>query len=98
MLAHFKDLPIYAEYMHRGAFDITEEYGKDIFLTIRYLGAGWLPRLFAFKGWFDGVTSGLKFVPRHLSDKIMYGISRLSPNHLPERMKEYRNNTSITCF
>ena len=91
MLAHFKDLPIYAEYMHRGAFDITETYGKDIVLTIRYLGAGWLPRLFAFKGWFDGFTSGLKIVPRHLSDKIMYGISRLFPNHLPRKLKEYRD-------
>jgi D-lactate dehydrogenase (quinone) len=91
MLGHFKDLPIYAEYMHRGAFDITETYGKDIFLTIRYLGADWLPRLFAFKGWFDGFTSGFRFVPRHLSDKIMYGISRLFPNHLPKKMKAYRD-------
>jgi len=91
MLAHFKDLPIYAEYMHRRAFDIAETYGKDIFLTIRYLGANWLPRLFAFKGWFDGFTSGLEFVPCHLSDKIMYGLSRLFPNHLPRKMKEYRD-------
>jgi D-lactate dehydrogenase, membrane binding len=26
-----------------------------------------------------------------LSDKIMHGISRLFPNHLPKRMREYRN-------
>ena len=92
MLAHFKDLPISAEYMHRGAFDIAERYGKDIFLTIQYLGADWLPGLFALKGWFDGFTSRLRFVPRNLSDKIMYGISRIFPNHLPRRMKEYRHN------
>jgi D-lactate dehydrogenase (quinone) len=92
MLAHFNDLPISAEYMHRGAFDVTEIYGKDIFLTIQYLGADWLPRLFALKGWFDGFTSRLRFVPRNLSDKIMYGISRIFPNHLPRRMKEYRHN------
>jgi D-lactate dehydrogenase (quinone) len=91
MLAHFKDLPISAEYMHRGAFDIAEIYGKDIFLTIRYLGADWLPRLFALKGWFDGFASRLRFVPRNLSDKIMYGLSRLLPNHLPGRLKEYRD-------
>jgi D-lactate dehydrogenase len=92
MLAHFNDLPISAEYMHRGAFDVTEIYGKDIFLTIQYLGADWLPRLFALKGWFDGFTSRLRFVPRNLSDKVMYGISRIFPNHLPRRMKEYRHN------
>jgi D-lactate dehydrogenase len=91
VLAHFKDLPVYAEYLHRGAFDITERYGKDIFLSVRYLGASWLPRLFALKGWFDGFTSRLKFVPCHLSDKIMYSISRLLPNHLPKRMKQYRD-------
>jgi len=92
MLAHFKDLPISAEYMHRGAFDIAETYGKDIFLTIQYLGADWLPGLFALKGWFDGFTSRLRFVPRNLSDKIMYGLSRIFPYHLPGRMKEYRHN------
>jgi D-lactate dehydrogenase (quinone) len=92
MLAHFKGLPISAEYMHRGAFDITETYGKDIFLTIQYLGADRLPGLFALKGWFDGFTSRLTFVPRNLSDKIMYGLSRIFPNHLPRRMKEYRHN------
>jgi D-lactate dehydrogenase len=92
MLAHFKDLPISAEYMHRGAFDIAETHGKDIFLMIHYLGADWLPRLFALKGWFDGFTSRLRFVPRNLSDKIMYGLSRIFSNHLPRRMKEYRHN------
>lgn len=91
MLAHFKDLPISAEYMHRGAFDIAETYGKDIFLTIRYLGSEWLPRLFAAKGWFDGITGRFGFVPRNLSDKIMYWISRIFPSHLPRKLKEYRD-------
>ena len=91
MLAHFKDLPIYAEYLHRGAFDIAETYGKDTFLTIRYLGAGWLPRLFALKGRFDGVASRLKFLPGSLSDTIMQGIGRIFPNHLPTKLKEYRD-------
>ena len=91
MLAHFKDLPIYAEYLHRGAFDIAEKYGKDTFLTIRYLGANWLPRLFALKGRFDGVASRLKFLPGSLSDRIMQGIGRIFPNHLPMKLKVYRD-------
>jgi len=91
MLAHFKDLPISAEYMHRGAFDIAERYGKDIFLTIQYLGTEWLPRLFAAKGWFDGMTGRLGFVPPNLSDKMMYWISRIFPSHLPAKLKEYRD-------
>jgi D-lactate dehydrogenase len=91
MLAHFKDLPIYAEYLHRGAFDIAETYGKDTFLTVQYLGSDWLPKLFTLKGRFDALTSRLKFVPRNLSDKIMQGISRIFPNHLPGKLKEYRD-------
>lgn len=91
MLAHFKELPVYAEYLHRGAFDIAEKYGKDTFLTIQYLGADWLPRLFALKGRFDALVSRLKFVPTGLSDKIMQGISRIFPNHLPKQLKKYRD-------
>ena len=91
MLAHFKDLPIYAEYLHRGAFDIAETYGKDTFLTIQYLGADWLPRLFTLKGQFDALASRLKFVPSNLSDKILQGISWIFPNHLPKKLKEYRD-------
>ncbi len=91
MLAHFKDLPIYAEYLHRGAFDIAETYGKDTFLTIRYLGGDWLPRLFALKGRFDALANRLKFIPGNLSDKIMQRISRIFPNHLPRKLKDYRD-------
>lgn len=90
MLAHIKDLPIYAEYLHRDAFDISETYGKDTLLTIQYLGADWLPRLFTLKGRFDTLAGRLKFLPRNLSDRILQGISRIFPNQLPGKLKEYR--------
>jgi D-lactate dehydrogenase len=91
VLAHFKDLPIEGEYLHRVAFDIAETYGKDTFLAIRYLGTGWLPTLFATKGRFDAFAGGLPLLPRDLSDKIMQAVSRLFPKHLPNRMTEYRD-------
>jgi D-lactate dehydrogenase len=90
-LADFNDLPISAEYMHRDAFDIAERYGKDTFLAIRYLGTGWLPRLFALKGRFDAFVGRLNFLPRDLSDKIMQAFSRLFPDHLPRQVKRYRD-------
>jgi D-lactate dehydrogenase len=83
MLTHFKDLPICAEYLHRGAFDIAETYGKDTFLAIQYLGADWLPRLFTLKGRLDALASRLRFVPRNLSDKIMQAIGRISQTICP---------------
>lgn len=91
VLVHFEDLPIAAEYLHRGAFDIAAGYGKDTFLAIQFLGARWLPRLFALKGRADALAHRLKFVPQNLSDKIMQGISRVFPNHLPKRLKEFRD-------
>ena len=91
MLAHFKELPISAEYLHREAFDVVETYCKDTFLVIRYLGTDWLPKLFALKGWFDALAARLKFFPRDSSDKIMQAIGRIFPNHLPIRLKQYRD-------
>jgi D-lactate dehydrogenase len=91
ILAHFKDLPIEGEYLHRVAFDIAEKYGKDTFLAIQYLGTDWLPTLFAIKGSFDAFAGRVSFFPRDLGDKIMQAISRLFPQHLPRRMMEYRD-------
>jgi D-lactate dehydrogenase len=92
ILSQFKDLPIAGEYLHRVAFDIAEKYGKDTFLAIHYLGTNRLPTLFAIKGRLDALALRLSFLPLDLSDKIMQAISRLFPNHLPKRMREYRDN------
>jgi D-lactate dehydrogenase len=91
ILAHFADLPIAGEYMHRVAFDIAEQYGKDSFLSIQYLGTGRLPRLYAIKARFDALAKRLGFLPQDLSDKFMQAVGRLFPSHLPKRMKTYRD-------
>ena len=72
-------------------FDIAEKYGKDTFLAIHYLGSDWMPELFALKGRLDALAGRFRVLPRDLSDKIMQTISRLFPQHLPKRMKEYRD-------
>src|SRR5215831_1063425 len=92
ILAHFNDLPIEGEYLHRVAFDIAEKYGKDTFLAIQYLGTRWLPTSFAIKGRFDALAERLSLLPSDLSDKILQAASWLFPNHLPRRMKECRDN------
>jgi D-lactate dehydrogenase (quinone) len=91
ILANFEALPISGEYMHREAFDIAETYGKDTFLAIQYLGTDRLPLMFALKARFDAIAGRLKFLPNHLSDRIMQAASRLFPSHLPRRMKAYRD-------
>ena len=90
ILANFTDLPVEGEYMHRAAFDIAEQYGKDTFLAIHYLGTAWLPALFAAKARADALAGKLGL--RDFSDKILQFVSRFFPKHLPKRMREFRDN------
>jgi D-lactate dehydrogenase len=91
VLSEFETLPVAGEYMHRVAFDIAETYGKDTFLAIHFLGTGLMPALFAMQARFDGICERMPVLPRHLSDKILQGISKLFPRHLPRRMTDYRD-------
>ena len=90
MLATFPSLPIAAEYIHKDAFDIAEVYGKDMFLAIQYLGTDRLPSFFSLKNWIDRTVRRLPFGPQFLSDRVLQGLSRLFPSHLPARIKRYR--------
>lgn len=91
VLQDFKHLPISGEYLHRDAFNIAEEYGKDTFLAINYLGTSRLPAFFALKSRFDALFDRLGFLPAHLTDRVLQAASRLFPSHLPARMKQYRD-------
>ncbi len=90
ILSHFKTLPVSAEYLHREAFDIAEEYGKDTVLMIDKLGTDKLPAMFALKGAIDAWLNKLAWLPRNLIDRTLQLLSRLWPNLLPRRMREWR--------
>jgi D-lactate dehydrogenase len=91
ILRNFENLPVAGEYVHRGAFDIAERYGKDTFLLIRSLGTACLPTFFALKSRFDEFAKRLGLLPSHLSDRVLQAPSRLFLSHLPQRMKDYRD-------
>ncbi|ETI64293.1 D-lactate dehydrogenase [Sphingobium sp. C100] len=91
ILGTFASLPVSGEYMHRTAFDIAEDYGKDMFLAIQYLGTDRLPAMFAMKAKVDAFCDRIPFLPKHMSDKLMQAGSRLFPRHLPKRMRAYRD-------
>lgn len=90
MLAHFSQLPISGEYMHRDAYDIAEKYGKDTFLMIQHLGTARMPMLFGLKAKADGFLERFPFLPKHLTDRVIQAISNLLPAHLPARMADFR--------
>ena len=90
ILSEFETLPVSAEYMEREVFDITERYGKDTVMMIDWFGTDRLPTFFAIKG---AVDARLRRVPglSNVTDRVMQGISRLTPAVLPEKMREYRD-------
>ena len=89
MLGGDLPLPIAAEYIHRDAFVLTERYGRDTFLAIRYLGTARLPALFRWKDRVDGWFRRLGL--RHVADRAMQAATRPGPSHLPRRLTAYRD-------
>ncbi|NIJ06727.1 D-lactate dehydrogenase [Sphingomonas vulcanisoli] len=91
ILSAFDELPVAGEYMHRTAFDIADVYGKDMFAAIKRLGTSRLPTLFAAKARIDGWADRFGFLGPNLSDRLMQRFGRLLPDHLPPRMREFRD-------
>ena len=87
ILSEFETLPVAGEYMHRDCFDIAARYGKDTYLAIRRLGTARLPLLFAAKARLDA----LPFLPGHVSDRLLQWVADLLPDHLPPRLRQFRD-------
>ena len=90
ILGSFAHLPIAGEYMHRDAFDIAARYGKDTYLAIRHLGTDRLPWLYAIKARVDSLAGHLP-LRAHLADRTMQWLADRLPDHLPARMREWRD-------
>lgn len=91
MLAEFEQLPISGEYIHREAFDVAAEYGKDTFWVIKKLGTHRLPTLFALKAKVDRLAKKVSFLPDQLSDKLLQFGAKFLPQHLPQSLRDYRD-------
>ncbi|MEM6472551.1 MAG: D-lactate dehydrogenase [Planctomycetota bacterium] len=91
VLKHFKVLPDMCELMDRGVFDIAAKFGKDVFLSIKYLGTKRLPRSYALKAKAEYWLNRLPLLPKYLPDIFLYYVSRLFPQHLPKRLLQFRD-------
>jgi D-lactate dehydrogenase (quinone) len=90
ILQGFRSLPVAGEYMHRDCFDIADRYGKDTVIAIERLGVDRLPRLFAIKARVDAALDRLPF-GAGFSDQVMQAVGRLFPDHLPARLRAFRD-------
>lgn len=90
MLSKFDNLPVSGEYMHKTCYDISKKYGKDSYLVIDKMGTKYMPKMFAMKRTVDRIAGKFKFMPNKFSDRVMQFVADLFPNHLPQRMEEFR--------
>lgn len=90
ILGRFESLPVAGEYMHRTCFDVAEEYGKDSFLAIRHLGTSRLPALYALGSKLRLAAARVGLGADRIGAKLVQRLSRLFPDHLPRRLKDYR--------
>ncbi|MBN6112963.1 D-lactate dehydrogenase [Xanthomonas bonasiae] len=89
LLTAFAQPPISGEYLHRDAFDIGARYGKDTFLLIDRFGTDAVPRAFALKSRVDGWCEALGLPG--LADRALQAFTELLPDHLPPRLRAYRD-------
>lgn len=88
ILGGFDNLPVAGEYLHRDAYELAAEYGKDLFLLIKYAGTSRIPLAFSLKSRFDALTSRLG-LGDNLSDRLLQVLTRSLPEHLPARMNDF---------
>jgi len=91
ILTDFENLPEMAEYLHRTIFNITEDYGKDTFLAINYLGTKKMPQFFAIKARIEHLLKRMPLLSDKLPDKFLYYFSKLFPQQLPKKMLDIRD-------
>ena len=92
ILIDFKELPNVAEYLHRTIFNITERYGKDTFLAIKYLGTKNMSKFFKAKEKLEHFIGKVPILSTSLPNKFLFHLANLFSQHLPDRMIEYRDN------
>lgn len=89
MLSQFKNLPILGEYIHRTAFAMAQQYGKDMFYVIQRAGTANLPKLFDWKAKIDRFAKKLPWLPNAFSDRALQWVAQYLPQHLPQKMLDY---------
>ncbi|HEV7344620.1 MAG TPA: D-lactate dehydrogenase [Devosia sp.] len=88
ILSGFTNIPIAGEYMHRGAYKLSQRYGKDLFLLVKHLGTDHVPAAYAIKSWLDGLSETVR-LGGHVTDRLLQWLVGLLPEHLPRRLNDY---------
>ena len=91
VLKEVKDLPIYAEYMHRDAYNISKKYGKDAFLLIYCIGSHTMPFFYKVKSKIEKYFGNSKLFSSYSLDYILHFFTKLIPHPISKKF-DYLNN------
>ena len=61
IITEVDELPIYAEYMHNDAYQVSKKYGKDAFYLVYYLGTSTMPFFYKTKSKLENFFKNSKF-------------------------------------
>ncbi len=84
VLSNLENLPIYAEYMHKDAYEAAKKYGKDAFLLIYFLGTSTMPIFYKIKTRIERYFKSSKIFNSKSLDYILNILASALPSHLPK--------------
>ena len=101
ILTEISELPIYAEYMHSEAYEVSKKYGKDAFYLIYYLGTSSMPFFYKTKSKLENFFRKSNFFSHRTLDLILNIIVSFLPNQMPKLYnklnKKYPHHLILKC-
>ena len=101
IINEIEELPIYAEYMHNDAYNISKKYGKDAFYLIYYLGTSCMPFFYKTKSKLESFFKNSKFFSNKTLDLILNAFVSILPNQMPKVFddlnKKFKHHLILKC-
>ncbi|MAI02696.1 MAG: D-lactate dehydrogenase [Rickettsiales bacterium TMED254] len=95
------ELPIYAEYMHKDAYEVSKKFGKDAFYLIYYLGTSTMPFFYRTKSNLESFFEKSKFFSHRSLDFLLNAIVSILPNQMPKKFdklnKKFKHHLILKC-
>ena len=101
IINEIEELPIYAEYMHNDAYNISKKYGKDAFYLIYYLGTSCMPFFYRTKAKLESFFKNSSFFSNKTLDLILNAFVSILPNQMPKVFddlnKKFKHHLILKC-
>ncbi|CCQ10020.1 D-Lactate dehydrogenase [Pseudoalteromonas luteoviolacea B = ATCC 29581] len=87
ILKSMTNLPVSAEYLHRNVIELTDAYGRDTMLVLKYFGTDVMQRFFTLKKSLEQWSCRIPFMSEHAVDRITHLIARSFPSQVSKMLK-----------